>query len=82
MLKFVPVMVTAVPTVPTVGLKLVIVGATDDPTVNGEALVAVPLGAVTAIDPVVAPAGTVTVSCVVVALVTVADLLFLNFTVF
>ena len=55
--KFVPVIVTAAPTVPLVGEKLVIVGGTI--TVNVAALVAVPAGVVTAMAPLVAPAGTV-----------------------
>jgi hypothetical protein len=48
------------------------VGASELATVNEAALVADPPGAVTAIVPVVAPAGTVTVSCVAVAAETVA----------
>src|SRR5262245_4236444 len=71
--KFVPVIDTAVPGVPIVGVKLVIVGA---PlvvvTVNGALLEADPAGAVTPIVPVAAPAGTVTVSCVALAADTVA----------
>ena len=55
--KFVPLMVTLVPTGPLVGVKLVIVGALV--TVNGLALVAVPPGVVTLSGPVVAPVGTV-----------------------
>ena len=57
--RFVPVMTTLVPTGPLVGLKLVIVG--ELMTVKLLALGAVPPGAVTAIAPVVAPAGTVAV---------------------
>jgi hypothetical protein len=61
--KFVPLTVTAVPGVPIPGVKPVIVGA---PlvlvTVKEVALVAEPPGAVTLMVPVVAPAGTVTVS--------------------
>ena len=53
--KFVPLIVTLVPTGPLVGVKLVIVGA----TVKLPALVAVPPGVVTLSGPVVAPAGTV-----------------------
>ena len=60
--KFVPVITTLVPGEPLVGLRLVIVGAPI--TVKVSALVAVPPGVVTAIDPVVAPAGTVAVICV------------------
>ena len=55
--KFVPVIVTGVPTGPLVGAKLVIVGG--DSTVNALELVAVPAGVVTLIDPEVAFAGTV-----------------------
>jgi hypothetical protein len=55
----VPVITTLVPTPPLVGKKLVIVGAKT--TVKLLALVAVPPGVVTAIGPVVAPAGTVAV---------------------
>ena len=54
--KFVPLIVTVVPTAPLAGVKLVIVGAL---IVNGVPLVAVPPGVVTVIGPVVAPAGTV-----------------------
>jgi hypothetical protein len=64
-----------------VGVNEVIVGAGDPVvTVNEEALVADPAGAVTAIVPVVAPEGTVTTSFVVVALEIVAVVL-LNVTV-
>ena len=56
--KFVPLIVTLVPTAPLVGVKLVIVGALAV-TLNTLALVAVPPGVVTAIGPLVAPAGTV-----------------------
>jgi hypothetical protein len=55
--KVVPVMVTAVPTGPLPGVNDVICGV----TVNGLALVAVPLGVVTWMVPVVAPIGTVAV---------------------
>ena len=55
--KFVPVIVTPVPTGPLVGVKLAIVGA--GITVKLAALVAVPPGVVTLTGPVVAPAGTV-----------------------
>jgi hypothetical protein len=57
--KFVPVIFTVLPTEPFMGAKLVIVGGST--TVKLVALVAVPPGAVTAIGPVVAPAGTVAV---------------------
>ena len=56
--KFVPVIVTPLPTEPLVGLKLVIVGALAT-TVNALALVAVPWGVVTLSGPVVAPVGTI-----------------------
>ena len=55
--KFVPLMVTLVPSGPVVGEKLVIEGALT--TVKLFALVAVPPGVVTLTGPVVAPAGTV-----------------------
>src|SRR5437660_5102854 len=55
--KFVPLIVTLVPTGPLVGVKLAIVGGLT--TVNELALVAVPPGVVTLSGPVVAPAGTV-----------------------
>jgi len=55
-----------------VGLKLVIVGP-EALTVNGAVLVAVPLGVVTVIEPVVALAGTVVV--IDVALATLKDAL-------
>ena len=57
LLKFVPVMVTAVPAGPLAGVKLEIAGATS--TVKLLALVAEPPGVVTLSGPVVAPAGTV-----------------------
>ena len=53
--KFVPVSVTVVPTVPLVGVKLVIVGT--GTAVKLEALVAVPPGVVTLIVPDVRPVG-------------------------
>ena len=56
--KFVPVIVTLVPTGPLAGVKLVIVGALAL-TVKLAELVAVPPGVVTVTGPVVAPAGTV-----------------------
>src|SRR6185369_10795437 len=71
--KLLPVMLIAVPDVPTVGLKLMIEGAEVDPvTTNEVALTAEPPGAETVIGPVDAPAGTVAVNCVEVAEVTVA----------
>ena len=56
-LKFVPPMITLVPTGPLVGAKLVIVGGSA--TANVPLLVAVPPGVVTLSGPVVTPAGTV-----------------------
>ena len=55
--KFVPLIVTLVPTGPLVGVKLVIVGA--GITVKLFVLVAVPPDVVTLSGPVVAPGGTV-----------------------
>src|SRR6266511_1225770 len=60
-LKFVPLIVTLVPTGPRVGVNEVIVGAGTAVTVKFVALVAVPPSVVTAIFPVVAPVGTVAV---------------------
>jgi hypothetical protein len=57
-LKPLPVIVTADPGGPLPGAKLVIVGG-GAVTVKFALLVPVPLGVVTAIDPLVAPAGTV-----------------------
>ena len=80
--KLVPVIVTAVPGVPMVGVNPVIVGApVEAVTVNESILVAEPAGAVTVIGPVVAPEGTVVTICVAVAEVTVA-VVPLNLTVF
>jgi hypothetical protein len=62
-------------------MKLVIVGAIEPVIVNADGLVAEPPGAVTAIEPVVAPVGTVVTICVAVDEVTVADVP-LNVTVF
>ena len=69
-LKFVPVMVTVVPTGPLAGAKLAIVGGMK--TVNEEALVAVSAFTVTVIVPVVAPTVTVVVMLVAVDAFTVA----------
>ena len=55
--KFVPLIVTLVPTGPLAGVTLVIVGA--GMTVKLLALLAVPPGVVTRTGPVVAPVGTV-----------------------
>ena len=79
--KFVPLTVTAVPGVPIVGEKLVMVGAEVAITENELELVAVPFGDVTEIGPVVAPAGTVAMTWFVVAEVTWAAVP-LNVTVF
>jgi hypothetical protein len=68
----VPLRVTAVPASPDVGVNPVIVGAKLVVTTYGEALDAEPAGVVTPTAPVVAPVGTVTTSCVVVAVDTVA----------
>jgi hypothetical protein len=65
--KFVPLIVTLVPTRPLVGVKLVIVGGSI--TVKLLALLAVPAEVVALIGPVAAPAGTVAV--IVLAEVTV-----------
>ena len=62
-LKFEPVTVTALPTGPLVGAKLVTAGA-GGRTVNDDALVATPPGVVTVSAPVVALAGTNVVICV------------------
>jgi len=70
-LKFVPVIVTVVPTGPLVGVKLVIVGGGGS-TLKLLPLVPVKPFTVTVIGPVVAPAGTLVVSDVAVAAVTVA----------
>ena len=72
--KFVPVMVTVVPTGPLVGKKPEIVGAgAAVVTVNVPALVAVPPGVVTLHFPLDAPAGTLVV--IFVAELTVNDAL-------
>ena len=61
--KLVPMIKTGVPGVPTVGVKLVMVGAPSEVvTVNGAPLAADPVGVVTSIEPVVAPDGTVATS--------------------
>jgi hypothetical protein len=68
--KFVPVIVTAVPTGPEVGFRFVIVGV-DTVTVKLTPLLAVP-PTVTTTFPVVAPLGTAVAMLVVLQLVTVA----------
>src|SRR6267378_3016028 len=60
--KFVPLIVTLVPTGPLPGVKLETVGGLM--TVKLLALLAVPAGVVTLIEPLVAPAGTVAVIAV------------------
>jgi hypothetical protein len=60
--KFVPLIVTLVPTGPLLGVKLVTVGGLE--TVKLLALLAVPAEVVTLIGPVIAPAGTVAVIAV------------------
>ena len=77
-LKLVPVIVTAVPDGPYAGVKLVIVGGVV--TVKLLALVAVCDPTLIVIGPVLAPGGTLAVSCVIDAAVTVA-VMPLNFTV-
>jgi hypothetical protein len=67
--KFVPVIVTAVPTVPDVGDKLVMLGVGS--TVKLFPLLSTPLACTTTL-PVVAPAGTVTWMLLAVQLVAVA----------
>ena len=76
-MKFVPVIVTAVPTAPLVGLKPMTVG--EDNTVKLVALEMVTPLTVIEILPVVAPAGTLAVMLLAVDAVMVADVL-LNFT--
>lgn len=60
-LRFAPLIVTDVPTLPLAGVKPVIVGGRCATTVKFVPLCAVPPPVVTAIDPVVAPEGTVAV---------------------
>ena len=71
--KNVPVIVTVVPTLPAAGAKEATVGELGTTTIKSVVDVAVSPCTVTAIFPVVAPAGTVTVSCVADAALTVAD---------
>jgi hypothetical protein len=75
--KFVPVIVTDVPTAPNVGVNEVIVGGG---TVKLVRLDPVPPGAVTLIGPVVAVAGTVAVICVAEFTVNVVAAALLNVT--
>jgi hypothetical protein len=76
---FVPFIVTTAPTAPEAGEKLDTVGA-GTVTVKSEALAPVPPGVVTAIGPVVAPAGTFAVTCVAESAVNVVALVPLNVT--
>jgi hypothetical protein len=76
--KFVPVTVTAAPTAPDVGDKLVRLGA--DTTVNETPLLAVPLTVTTTL-PVVAPVGTVATIDVALQLPMVVTAVPLNLTV-
>jgi hypothetical protein len=62
--KFVPVIVTAAPITPLVGVKLEIDGAAATVTEKFVAEDAAPLGVVTVIFPVLAPVGTVALICV------------------
>ncbi len=78
-MKFVPMIVTEVPTRPLVGVNEVMVGAPAAVTVKFVELVAVPFGFVTEIGPVIAPDGTVALMDVDELIVNVADV-FLNFT--
>jgi hypothetical protein len=63
LVKLLPVIVTAIPTVPCLGLKLEIIGGSgvEVVIVKVSELVSVPLGVVTVTAPVVAPFGTVVV---------------------
>src|SRR5262245_66524282 len=70
--KFVPVIVTAVPTGPLAGANDVIVGGCV--TVKSPELVALPAGVATPIFPVVAPAGTGASTRVLEATTKLADL--------
>jgi len=79
LVKFVPKMLTEVPTAPLVGENDVMVGAAATGMVKFVELVAVPLGLVTAIGPVKAPEGTMAVIWVDEFTVKVADV-FLNLT--
>ncbi len=73
-LKFVPVILTDVPTGPKVGVNEVIVGAGTGVTVKLVALVFCPAAVYTWIGPVVAPAGTTAVAPVVLGFVGVTRL--------
>ena len=68
-------MVTIVPTGPDVGVKLLMMGGVDPVvTTKSVLLVAVPFSVVTVMGPVVAPAGTVAVICVLLLTVKVATM--------
>jgi len=74
MSKSVPLMATAVPLVPMLGVKPVMVGPPElARTVKFVVLDTDPDGVVTVIGPVVAVLGTVTMSCVALAEVTAAE---------
>jgi hypothetical protein len=75
-----PVMVTTVPGFPLVGVKLLMQGPDPVVTVKLVVLVAVPSESVTAMGPVVAPAGTVAVICVFELTVNVVAAVPLNVT--
>jgi hypothetical protein len=62
--KALPLIVTDEPTVADAGEKAVMLGAGSDDTVNKSVVVAVPVGVVTLIDPLVAAAGTTAVNWV------------------
>ena len=70
--KFVPVRVTSVPTTPLAGENELIVGAAAETTVKFVELKARPWGPVTKSTPVVAPAGTLVLICVLETTVNVA----------
>jgi hypothetical protein len=76
--KFVPVIVTVVPTAPEVGDRLLIVGV--GRTVNAEPTLSAPLTVTTTL-PVVAPVGTVVTIDVALQLVIEVTVVPLNFTV-
>ncbi len=79
-LKFVPVIVTVVPTGPLEGVNEVMVGSAAAVTTKSSALVTVVQFTVTDILPVLAPAGTEVVMLVAVLAVTVAVMLLKNLT--
>jgi hypothetical protein len=79
-LKFVPVMVTDVPTNPDTGFRLVMVGELGGVTVKSDRLVPVCAFTSTEITPVVAPAGTEVTMLVVVGVPVIVATTPLNFT--